>query len=44
MISGMKTFFYPTPLHYSVIPEIAYEIHARALDVWHQYFCFAGLR
>ena len=28
MISGMKTFFYPTPLHYSVIPEIAYEIHA----------------
>ena len=28
IISGMKTFFYPTPLHYSVIPEIAYEIHA----------------
>jgi len=26
--NGMKTFFYPTPLHYSVIPEIAYEIHA----------------
>jgi acyl-[acyl-carrier-protein]-phospholipid O-acyltransferase / long-chain-fatty-acid--[acyl-carrier-protein] ligase len=28
VISGMKTFFYPTPLHYAVIPEIAYEIHA----------------
>jgi acyl-[acyl-carrier-protein]-phospholipid O-acyltransferase/long-chain-fatty-acid--[acyl-carrier-protein] ligase len=28
IISGMKTFFYPTPLHYAVIPEIAYEIHA----------------
>ena len=28
IVSGMKTFFYPTPLHYSVIPEIVYEIHA----------------
>ncbi len=28
IVSGMKTFFYPTPLHFSVIPEIAYEIHA----------------
>ncbi|MFZ2168276.1 MAG: AMP-binding protein [Methylococcaceae bacterium] len=28
IVSGMKTFFYPTPLHYSVISEIAYEIHA----------------
>ena len=28
IISGMKTFFYPTPLHFSVIPEIAYETHA----------------
>ncbi|HEY5140444.1 MAG TPA: AMP-binding protein, partial [Methylococcales bacterium] len=28
VISGMKTFFYPTPLHYAVIPEIAYELHA----------------
>ncbi len=27
IVSGMKTFFYPSPLHYSVIPEIAYEIH-----------------
>ena len=28
VINGMKTFFYPTPLHFSVIPEIAYETHA----------------
>lgn len=28
IINGMKTFFYPTPLHYSVIPEIAYDIGA----------------
>lgn len=28
LLNGMKTFFYPTPLHYSVIPEIAYEIGA----------------
>lgn len=26
--SGMKTFFYPSPLHYAVIPEMAYELHA----------------
>lgn len=26
VLNGMKTFFYPSPLHYSVIPEIAYEI------------------
>jgi acyl-[acyl-carrier-protein]-phospholipid O-acyltransferase / long-chain-fatty-acid--[acyl-carrier-protein] ligase len=28
ILSGMKTFFYPSPLHYSVIPEIAYEMDA----------------
>ncbi|RIZ66354.1 MAG: acyl-[ACP]--phospholipid O-acyltransferase [Methylococcales bacterium] len=28
VVNGIKTFFYPTPLHYSVIPEIAYETHA----------------
>jgi len=26
--SGVHTFFYPSPLHYRVIPEIAYEIGA----------------
>ncbi len=28
ILSGMKVFFYPTPLHYTVIPEIAYELKA----------------
>ncbi len=26
--SGMRVFFYPTPLHYAVIPEMAYELKA----------------
>jgi acyl-[acyl-carrier-protein]-phospholipid O-acyltransferase / long-chain-fatty-acid--[acyl-carrier-protein] ligase len=26
ILSGMRVFFYPTPLHYSVIPEMAYEL------------------
>ncbi len=28
ILNGMKTFFYPSPLHYTVIPEIAYETEA----------------
>jgi len=28
VLHGMTTFFYPTPLHFSAIPEIAYEINA----------------
>ena len=28
VLTGMMTFFYPTPLHYAIIPEIAYEIKA----------------
>ncbi|MGZ8152215.1 MAG: AMP-binding protein, partial [Methylovulum sp.] len=28
VLNGMTTFFYPTPLHFSVIPEIAYDIGA----------------
>jgi len=27
-LKGIKTFFYPTPLHYRVIPEVAYDINA----------------
>ena len=28
ILHGINTFFYPTPLHYAVIPEIAYETNA----------------
>ena len=28
VLNGMKTFFYPTPLHFSIIPEIVYETSA----------------
>ncbi|WP_455212587.1 AMP-binding protein [Kaarinaea lacus] len=31
MLSGIKTFLYPSPLHYRVIPEIAYDIGATIL-------------
>ena len=31
VLNGIRTFLYPTPLHYSVIPEIAYEKNATVL-------------
>ncbi|MEE9396747.1 MAG: AMP-binding protein [Methylococcales bacterium] len=31
LTSGMRTFLYPSPLHYRVIPEVAYEINATIL-------------
>ncbi|EIC30593.1 LOW QUALITY PROTEIN: acyl-CoA synthetase (AMP-forming)/AMP-acid ligase II [Methylomicrobium album BG8] len=31
VLNGMQAFFYPTPLHYAVIPEIAYEIKATVM-------------
>ncbi len=30
-LNGIKTFFYPSPLHYKIIPEIAYDIDATIL-------------
>lgn len=31
LTSGVRVFFYPSPLHYRVIPEVAYEINATIL-------------
>lgn len=31
LFNGMKLFFYPSPLHYRVVPEIAYDIGATIL-------------
>ncbi|BCX89297.1 acyl-[acyl-carrier-protein]-phospholipid O-acyltransferase/long-chain-fatty-acid--[acyl-carrier-protein] ligase [Methylomarinovum tepidoasis] len=31
LVFGIRTFLYPNPLHYKVIPELAYEINATVL-------------
>ncbi len=42
VLYGMKVFFYPTPLHYAVIPEIAYEIKATIMFGTNTFFANYG--
>ena len=42
ILSGMKTFFYPTPLHFSIIPEMAYETNATIMFGTNTFFAAYG--
>lgn len=42
VLNGMKAFFYPTPLHFSIIPEMAYETNATIMFGTNTFFAAYG--
>lgn len=42
VLNGMKAFFYPTPLHFSIIPEMAYETNATLMFGTNTFFAAYG--
>jgi acyl-[acyl-carrier-protein]-phospholipid O-acyltransferase/long-chain-fatty-acid--[acyl-carrier-protein] ligase len=42
VLNGMKTFFYPTPLHFSIIPEMVYETNATLMFGTNTFFAAYG--
>ncbi len=42
VLTGMKVFFYPTPLHFAVIPEMAYELNATIMFGTNTFFAAYG--